>query len=103
MIIIGRVIYQSLTRKKLNNIKGDIKVIKSGIYVAEKMEVFELMKSNNLDTVKCKLMDARARCIMRGGGGGRRGGGQEGQADDITRRTRKETEKGTEEAVVIFT
>ena len=55
-------------REKLNNIKGDIKVVKSGIYVAEKRKVFELMKSNNLDTVKCKLMDARAKCIKTNAG-----------------------------------
>ena len=55
-------------REKLNNIKGDIKVVKSGIHVAEKMKVFELMKSNNLDTVKCKLMDARAKCIKTNAG-----------------------------------
>ena len=53
-------------KEKLNDIKCEI--IKSGIHVAEKMKVFELMKSNNLDTVKCKLMDARAKCIKTNAG-----------------------------------
>ena len=47
-------------------------------------QVEELMKSNNLDKVKCKLMDARAKCIM----------GKKRKAELTTRRIRKETEKG---------